>query len=102
MFERLALDLFGPHRSSAVLTFVTVHNLFLRLGHRIDRDYEVAAGTCKRPTTPTAVCLSAAAPSMTYRAPLESSLSVLSRARARMFSLPASRSWYSQELRLPR
>lgn len=49
MFERLALDLLGPDRSFAVLTLVAVHKLFLRLGHRIDRDYEVAAGTCKTP-----------------------------------------------------
>jgi hypothetical protein len=62
MFERLALDLLGSDSSFAVLTFVAEHNLFLRLGHRIDRDYEVAAGTCKRPTPPTAVCSSAAAP----------------------------------------
>lgn len=44
MFERLALDLLGPNRSFAVLTSVSVHNLFLGLDHRIDRDYEVAPG----------------------------------------------------------
>jgi hypothetical protein len=49
MLERLALDLLRPYRSVAVLTLVVVHNLCLTLGHRVDRDQEVASGTCKTP-----------------------------------------------------
>jgi energy-converting hydrogenase Eha subunit E len=43
MFERLALDFLGADRSFAVLTFIAVHNLFLEIVHRIDRDYEIAS-----------------------------------------------------------